>query len=302
MEITIKSFALFFILQAGAILVGSLGILILEKRVRKPYRARIAVISLVVSVLLAVVATIILVGGVVSGSFRMIGGSFIWLMSTPAESFINVFGSVSLLLSLVASFFLLKEPKMPEIEGTEPISEVGGVPVRLNDSIPLALAFGIRKPTIVVSAEVWRDKEILPIAILHELLHVRLKHNLLKFLARTVLRLNFFNPLVHRLIDRLDVYCELECDCRTADLVGVRRYREFLEGLPSLAFSQDNYASSLGPSGVTTALLERLTELGREDRGGIAIGFIPAVSSFLFLATVILAGNTRCLTVCFLGY
>ncbi len=294
MIIILKSFALFFLLQALGVFLASLLWLLIEKKIPKIYRARSAVFSVSIPILLSVLLTLIATIGTISGHFGMVTPFYVSLMQGGAETVIVFLGILSFISSTLASAFLLKEPKPPIDDEAQEIYHIGEIEVRINDSIPLAATFGVKKPVIAISAEMWRDKQMLPMVILHELAHVKLKHNLLKFIGRTVLRLNFFNPLAHALADRLDVSCEVEADLKVSGLVGVERYAKFLPKLPTLAFKHI--------TAINTELTERLIELNSSDRGNVAFAFLPSILTSMLLSAIILSASSRCLTVCFLGY
>lgn len=293
MEVFLKSFALFFILQTyGTVLTVVLWFMV-ERKIPKLYRPSALTISLILPVFSSAIITLLSSLSSASGYFPMLYPSFSFLMRGSLETIIIIIGVIAFLVSLLASLILLGEPKAPIREVIERYF-VAGAEIIVSPNIATAAAFGIRRPLIAISPSLWKDSEKLSIALIHELFHIHLRHNLLKFLARIVLRMNFFNPLIHRAIDRLEVLCELDVDTRICALIGRGRYANFLKELPQVALAE--------ASGVSTALSERLHELSKEDRGLPFLGLAPAILSTLSIISPLLFSTTRCLTVCFLGY
>jgi len=294
MLVFLKTFALFYLLES--VCVGIICGLwpFVERKIPKVSRGRMLVFSLVFAVGVAFVASFGIFLATALGYLRMLTSGFAFLMNGPFELLIILTGILGMLLSILSSIFLLREPRLPELALDAEVQRIGDVQVRVSDSAPMAALIGTKKPVIVLSRQIWQDKDSLSLALLHELAHLRLKHNLLKFLARTILRLNFVFPWLHWAVNRLEVLCEIECDQRVVELVGVKRYAEFLLSLP-----MKNYAYA---TGVTTALRERICELWRPSKGSLFFGLVPLILASIVPILLLIPIGSRCLFVCFLGY
>ena len=290
----LKTFALFYILQSFCVATLCGLWPFVERRIPKISQGKWLVFSLAFAVGAAFAASLGVSIATALGYLRMVTNGFTFLMEGPFELTIILIGIFGLFLSVLASAFLLGERKISELPEDAEVYRINDVLIKVSDFVPTAGLIGVKKPVIVLSKRIWQDKDSLKLVLLHELLHLRLKHNLLKFVARTILRVNFIFPWVHWLVNRLELLCELDCDHRMVELVGVKKYGEFLLRLP-----MESYAMT---SGLTTALTQRIHELGRPCRGSVFFGFIPLACVSLVLLLPFLPTETRCFLACFLGY
>lgn len=84
---------------------------------------------------------------------------------------------------------------------------------------PVAVLWGIRKPTVILPAETYTEDE-LEVIFIHELMHYKHKDILWRRIASALTAVYFFNPFVWRLHKYLRKWSEHACDFSAKELAG----------------------------------------------------------------------------------
>lgn len=126
------------------------------------------------------------------------------------------------------------------VEGLSHKIQCDAVSVRESSYISSAAVAGFIWPVVILPCN-WRqwDAGELQSVLAHELAHVARRDSTWRMAACVIQAIHFFNPLVHRLLNRLVLYQELAADQIAANAVGQRRY---LRSLTTLALQQDQFA------------------------------------------------------------
>ncbi len=294
MELFIKSFALFFLVQGILTTVSLCLWLMLRQFMPRRRLPHFALISLVLPLLASLIFVTVLSLGVQFGIFRMVNPFFSVFMYAPFENMILVAGLIGIVFAVLSAVRLAPSSSARKIKDAEKLGYLDGIPVYESAQVSLAMLDGVRDNRILVSPLILSKSELALPALLHEYIHARLGHNLIKYLYRIVARFNIFNPLVWKVCDELDLYCELECDEYVATLLGRVEYRDYLLSLPALLRH--------GSTGISTRMKERILALVSEKKGSIFAFVLPSLTTSALMVYTLVDVSMRCPFVCVLGY
>ncbi len=96
---------------------------------------------------------------------------------------------------------------------------------------PVAILWGIRKPTVILPVETYTQEE-LEVIFIHELMHYKHKDILWRRIATALTAVYFFNPFVWKMHKYLRKWSEHACDFEANEIAGgMKHYFNPKEGL-----------------------------------------------------------------------
>lgn len=163
------------------------------------------------------------------------------------------------------------------LPGDSPIAKMaaglhGGRPIPLYscEGIPAPLTVGVLRPRILLPSGA-APSEALYCALAHECMHIRYRHNLVKWLLLLACCLHWFNPLCWRLQRVLSEELELSCDRHALSRLGEEARAPYAHALLQFYARSPAYAcgSSFG-GGAAEARIRQI--MGWRPRRGAAVG------------------------------
>lgn len=116
------------------------------------------------------------------------------------------------------------------------------IPFFLSDRICTPSAFGVFRQKIILPAHLsLEDGRSLGYVLLHEMVHIRKRDNLMKLIALAAVCLHWFNPFVWMMLYFLERDIELSCDQEVLSLLGKEERREYAGSLLALAAEYERY-------------------------------------------------------------
>ncbi|WDV47475.1 M56 family metallopeptidase [Clostridiaceae bacterium M8S5] len=168
---------------------------------------------------------------------------------------------------------------------------IKSIKVYESNNINTPMLIGLFKPYIILP-KVHFDNEKLKYILMHELMHMKRKDILYKWIMQLVVCIHWFNPVVYYIAKEIEKYCELSCDERVFAYLSIHEriaYGDTLiysikatkslqnEKKPCVSFSRDYKAIKMR--------LEEITKYKRLDKkkyiASICIAVILASSTSL---------------------
>lgn len=168
------------------------------------------------------------------------------------------------------------------------------VEVRASTEIPSAATVGWRRPMVIVAADwrQWSEQELRAV-LAHEMTHVRSNDCLMGLVARIMVALYFYHPLVRWLVTKLFLSQEIVADATAARLVGSRA--DYLAALSRIALRQDQRIKSLPVLAFGmlfhTSLMRRIDMLEIRDRRRSAVMRFVQGPTLVFLCLAAIAAS-----------
>lgn len=110
--------------------------------------------------------------------------------------------------------------------------------IKIVDNLASPAVAGMFRPTILIPSDIEFNDRQLEIALTHECYHIKYNDNMIKLLTILAMAINWFNPLVKKLVNELDEWHEYHCDSCTCKKMGI--FKEYLELILKIIMSKDD--------------------------------------------------------------
>lgn len=102
-------------------------------------------------------------------------------------------------------------------------SEVG---IIKSDIVNSPMVIGILNPKIIFPSNIEYDNKLEPV-ITHELVHLKRKDLLTKFIQIGITAVNWFNPIIYMMNNSMEKWCEISCDEIVAEKMSYEERKEY---------------------------------------------------------------------------
>lgn len=155
------------------------------------------------------------------------------------------------------------------------------IPVKVSDTISTPVSCGIIKKIIILPKNFnFNDKKLLKYVLIHEYIHIKYNHYLLKIISIILLCIYWFNPFVWILFNFLDRDLEISCDRKVIELLGESQKEPYALSLISMA-ECNMRISSLYNNFNKNCIEERIVAIMKFKKASI---FTVSVSLMVLLA------------------
>lgn len=160
--------------------------------------------------------------------------------------------------------------------------------VYLCTEIKTPLTIGIFHKKIILPDVAWEENRLKDV-LRHELVHVNMWDNFVKFILYVVVIINFYNPLVYYLLYRWNLTAEMYCDDKVTANKSVQERKNYAKLIIDFAEKKGNVALPMtGLSIGEKQLKERIENMKNTDR---KYGKISKVAGGFVIAAAVLASS-----------
>lgn len=100
------------------------------------------------------------------------------------------------------------------------------VAIRKSNRINSPMVVGILNPKIIFPSNIEYDNKLEPV-ITHELVHLKRKDLLTKFIQIGITAVNWFNPIIYMMNNSMEKWCEISCDEIVAENMSYEERKEY---------------------------------------------------------------------------
>lgn len=167
------------------------------------------------------------------------------------------------------------------------------VPIYVTDAVETPCLFGVLKPAIYITPEVWSDETVLQHAMAHELTHYRHKDHVWSVLRCVCVSLHWFNPLVWMAAFISQKDAEMACDEGALLQLGEQErtgYAKTLMELTCVGY-KGMLTAATSMTGSDSDLKQRILRIVKNPKMSVAAAAIVLVIAILVSLAVFTAAK-----------
>ncbi len=219
-----------------------------------------------------------------------------------------IFAAVSILLGIaglgvrIKRYFTVYRNIMKEVERFEKgelvinkLTKGYRVPVKsrvyLCAGLKTPITIGIIRGKIILPAVVWEERRLEDV-LCHELVHIRVRDNLVKVILTFVALMNFYNPLVYYLLYRWELVTEMYCDEKVIANKSLPETGDYINLL--IDFAEMQGTGKLPIAGLNMSekqLKERIENMKRMKKTGKKFGKMSRLAGGVMIALAVFVSS-----------
>ncbi len=153
------------------------------------------------------------------------------------------------------------------------------------------ITIGIIRGKIILPAVVWEERRLEDV-LCHELVHIRVRDNLVKAILTFVALMNFYNPLVYYLLYRWELVTEMYCDEKVIANKSLPETGDYINLLIDFAEMQE--MGELPIAGLNMSekqLKERIENMKRMKKTGKKFGKMSRLAGGVMIALAVFVSS-----------
>lgn len=153
------------------------------------------------------------------------------------------------------------------------------------------ITIGIIRGKIILPAVVWEERRLEDV-LCHELVHIRVRDNLVKAILTFVALMNFYNPLVYYLLYRWELVTEMYCDEKVIANKSLPETGDYINLLIDFAEMQE--MGKLPIAGLNMSekqLKERIENMKRMKKTGKKFGKMSRLAGGVMIALAVFVSS-----------